>query len=126
MDEALSIAGLISSLVGGPAIILWLLNRKDANRKLDIDHDALSIAKFSAQLEAYQDLLNRSHTEIKELQEKVANLEEKEENNKKQLRVTSLKLEAVYDLFMAYVQRTGIPLTQREMDILNENKPHIN
>lgn len=56
-----AICGILGVALGAPAIILWLLNRRNANKKLQLDEGALDVSVFDTQTKAYQDLLDRAN-----------------------------------------------------------------
>jgi len=57
---------IIATVLGLPGIILFLLSRKQANRKLEVEEGGLTVDQFNAALPAYKDLLDRANTERKE------------------------------------------------------------
>lgn len=53
---------ILSAVIAGsvPGTLLWLLNRSGANKRLEIEEGGLTVNQFTAQTEAYRDLLNRA------------------------------------------------------------------
>ena len=121
---------ILAAVLGLPAIILWVLNRKQANRKLVVEEGGLTVAQFNAALPAYKDLLDRANTE-RETAEKerddalrrIGPLEH--ELFKTQTEVNSLddKLEEAVQLFTSVIERSEVSLTHDELRRLERIKP---
>lgn len=122
--------GLLGTAIGIPGIILWLLNRKDANKKLEIEVDAMSLSKFNSLLEGYEKRLVRSDADIADLQrisdkqnEAIKDLQERDIAKQKDLDITNGRLQRVRELFLAYVRRVGHPMTPEETQVFEETAP---
>ena len=113
VGDTLSLLALVTGL---PAILLWFLNRKDANRKLKVEEGGLTVSQFNAALPAYQDMLNRADAERKEAVR--LSLEYKEELNE-----VREKQDRLIQLITALVARTGIVLTAAEIEELEATRP---
>ena len=61
-----TVGGILALAVGTPGIILFLLNKRNANKKLEIDESKLTVDQFNAALPAYKDLLDRANKATKE------------------------------------------------------------
>jgi chromosome segregation ATPase len=146
-----AIGGLLGVVFGTPAIVLWLLNRKNANRALTVQEKTLNVTEFEAQTAAYKDLLDRANAALNDANTKLASSvkelaqyqEERQELLRKvdimgeeierlkkadatkgdELIETNHKLEKLRTLMLAYVKRTGIPLTTEEQAIFDETVP---
>lgn len=146
-----AIGGLCSLVFGTPAIILFFLNRKNANKKLDIEEGTLGVAQFEAQTNAYKDLLNRSEASlananktaagyadelqsykkeretlmatVKKQGKEIDTLKASDKSKSGELADTRNKLERLRTLFLAYVERTGIPMTPEENKIFEDTLP---
>lgn len=146
-----TVVSVIAAAIGLPGLILFFLNRKDANRKLDLEAGSLTVDQFQAQTAAYQDLLDRANSalseanaklaeavtqidnfkeEREELQRKVSDLEravsslEKSDTEKtQQLTDTNTKLDRLRTLFTSVVDRAKIELTYEEQRIFEETHP---
>lgn len=134
-----------------PVAILFLLQRKGANKKLELDAGSLDLTKFEALNKTYQDLLDRAQAdaaangkaakealaelanyqkEREELMEtvrkqgqQIERLEGSDSRKTSELADTRDKLERLRSLFTAYVARTGIPMTPEEQAIFEDTKP---
>jgi len=121
---------ILAAVLGLPGIILWVLSRKQANRKLVVDEGGLTVAQFNAALPAYKDLLDRANDEREaaekerdEALRKIGPLEH--ELYKTQSEVNSLddKLEEAVQLFTTVIERSEITLTSDEARRLARIKP---
>jgi uncharacterized coiled-coil DUF342 family protein len=120
------------------------LNRKNANKKLEIEEGGLSVNQFTAQTNAYKDLLDRANAELREsvdsLREykaertdlmarvekqgrEIEYLKSSDESKSEELSDTRAKLEKLRALFETYVERTGIPMTPEEKSIFEDTLP---
>lgn len=122
--------GLIGTALGIPGITLWLLNRKDANKKLSIEADALTMTKFNSLLAGYEKRMDRYEQELaekgrtEEQQNKaIKDLQERDRQKQHDLDITNGRLERVREVFLAYVRRVGIPLTTDESQVFEETAP---
>jgi predicted nucleic acid-binding Zn-ribbon protein len=146
-----AIGGLVAVVFGTPSIILFLLNRKNANKKLELEEGTLGVAQFEAQTNAYKDLLNRANKSldesnatsrgyaaelksykeeretlmatVKKQGEEIGELKQADEDKSSELADTRQKLERLRSLFLAYVDRTGIPMTLEEKKIFEDTLP---
>lgn len=122
-----NIATLLALISGPPSIILWALNRKGANKKLEIEEGGLGVQQFNALMSGYKDQLDRAGSEIKTLQtdrdrlaEEVVEIKRTQSADQRLFRATARKLERVRRLFLRYSRRVGIPMTleeQREFEM---------
>lgn len=123
-----------SSVLGFPAIIvallLFLLNRKGANKKLSLDERNTNVTEFDAKLKAYQDLLDRSNEagaeallSVIELKERVNALEEADTAKSHEIDSANKKIELLRKQFTSYIERTGVPLTPEEQEIFDMTVP---
>lgn len=126
----LGVLGLLGTVLGIPGIILWFLNRKNANTKLTLEADALSLAKFNALLQGYERRLAATEEENKELKatsdlqnKAIKDLQDKDAEKQKILEITNTRLERVRAIFVAYVNRVGIPMTAEESRVFEETIP---
>lgn len=145
------IGGICSLVFGTPAIVLFFLNRKNANKKLEIEEGGLSVTQFTAQTAAYQDLLNRANRALSEANtkleesvselaqykgeretlmaqvqtqgEEIEKLKRADSDKGDELALTNDKLEKLRKLFTSYVDRVGIPLTTEEQEIFEMTEP---
>jgi len=146
-----TVGGVLGLSAAVPTIILFLLGRKGANKKLEIEQGALTVDQFNAALPAYKDLLNRADAAAKvandaaavsqlaarsaldELQtykaeresilSEVKELRQAKEDQGEELTKTNSNLEKLRALFTSYVARVGIPLTREEEAIFEDTKP---
>jgi predicted nucleic acid-binding Zn-ribbon protein len=146
------IAGGVSLLVGTvPGVIFFVLNRKGANKKLEIEEGGLTVNQFDVQTKAYQDLLDRANKNaaaseqalkealaeletykservklmdrVREQGEKIAKLEGAADDTSHELADTRNKLDKLRKLFTDVMARTGIQLTPEEQAVFEETKP---
>jgi hypothetical protein len=107
---------LIALVLGTPGIILYLLGRKDANRKLVVDEGGLTVDQFNAALPAYKDLLDRSNKDrdaaISKMGEYKVELDNIRDNQ-----------ERLVKLFLSVVARSNITLTADERAELEATRP---
>lgn len=134
-----------------PAVISWVLRRKGANKRLELEEGSLSVSQFNAQTTAYQDLLDRANKAladanktavgladelktyksereslvdtVKKQGTKIELLQEADNEKTDALIRTNGKLETLRGLFLSYVTRTGIPLTMQEQAIFDDTLP---
>ena len=134
MSTIWSVIVSILSLVGigtaVPAIILFLLQRRNANKKLEIEEDTLSVNVFNAQTKAYQDLLDRADrttqaalAELKTYQAERKEILKKVDMQNEVLELTNTNLQKIRTLFQAVVKRSNIVLTPAEQKVFDETKP---
>lgn len=134
-----------------PVALLFILQRRGANKKLEIEEGGLTVTQFNAQTSAYQDLLDRANASLKasndnlaasvaeletykserirlmakveEQGRKIERLERADDAKSSELAETRHKLETLRTLFESYVARTGIPMTPEEQRIFEDTKP---
>lgn len=114
---------LVAIFVGTPGVILWFLNRKGANRKLEVEEGGLTVAQFTATLPAYQDLLNRAGVREEAANQIATAATERAEQFKTELEIVENKLDRAILLFQKVIARSNIELTQEEMFELESTKP---
>jgi len=139
------IAGAVSLIVGTvPGVIFFVLNRKGANKKLDIEEGGLNVNQFDVQTKAYQDLLNRANKateealaelatykkertrlmeQVEEQGRKIRKLEKADEDKTGELEDARRKVEQLRSLFTAILTRTGIVMTPEEQEIFEATQP---
>lgn len=129
-DVASGIVSLVAVITGLPTIILFALQRKNANKKLEIDEGGLSVTQFNSLTAAYQDQLDRCsertktmRSELDEMQKQIDEVRDSESNVVRLLAETSRKLDRVRKLFLKYVNRAGIPMTQEEQQEFERTAP---
>lgn len=146
-----TIGGVVGLAVGTPGIVLFLLNRRNANQKLRIDENKLTVEQFNAALPAYRDLLDRANKATKDalaelasykeervkfqqdlatskeeritFQQDLADLRDAKGQQDEELNKTNDKLEKLRSLVQNYVTRTGVQMTTEELAIFEDTKP---
>lgn len=98
---------LIALAAGVPGIILFLLNKKGANRKLQIEEGGLSVQVFNAQNAGYKDLLDRADRTATEATNKV-------EEFKEELKDITGKLNRMYAFVSRIIYKNDIELNDEE------------
>jgi hypothetical protein len=98
---------LIAVALGLPGIILHLLSRKGANRKLQIDEGGLSVQVFNAQNAGYKDLLDRAERTAREATGTV-------EEFKTELRNVNNRLNKMYAFLSRIIYKNDIELNDEE------------
>lgn len=126
----IAVAAVPSSVI---AILVFLLNRKGANKKLDLEVDSVDANKAETFSKIYQDLLNRANAAVAEAEQtkadligRVETLEGKAKEGVAELNKTNGKLDTVRRLFQRYVARVGIPMTPEEQEVFESTKPSVN
>lgn len=121
---------LVSLAIGAPALILWLLGRKDANRKLNVEEGGLTVDQFNAALPAYQGLLTDVRAELAtskaETATVVAQLEEAEgviEDVRDEVYVLHNSVIKLRELISRLISKHHFVLTPEELDELEQTKP---
>ena len=123
--------------VGLPTIIAWFLNRKGANKKLQIEAGGLEVTEFQAMREAFNDLLREQKEAAKNAQtaataaQKAADdaiLEIKNYRAERQKLLDTVqdqgaKLDRLRTLFMRVIRRNSIELTEAEQHEFESTKP---
>lgn len=123
--------------VGLPTIIAWFLNRKGANKKLQIEAGGLEVSEFQAMREAFNDLLREQKEAAKNAQtaataaQKAADdaiLEIKNYRAERQKLLDTVqdqgaKLDRLRTLFMRVIRRNSIELTEAERHEFESTKP---
>ena len=104
---------IIAVVLGTPGIILWTLNRKQANRKLEVEEGGLTVSQFNAALPAYKDLLDRANSAASEAGKDARSA-------KKEVNILERKLARAIRLLMSIIQRANIQLTPEEEKELSE------
>jgi len=106
-----------------PITLAFLLNRKNANKKLNLDETSVVLSGTAAQIKTYQDLLNRAEEAVskaealnKEFSDRVQNLEHTKD-------VQSNQITILRNLFMQVVNRSNIILTAAEQAEFDSTKP---
>lgn len=139
-------ATLLLALVTGsvPGVILFILQRRGANKKLELEEGSLGVSQFNAQTSAYQDLLDRANAavtearnetkkyraerealqrQVTEMREEIDKLKTSDDQKGQELLRTNNKLERLRALFLSYVKRTSIPLTEEEQSVFDDTMP---
>lgn len=104
---------VIAVVLGLPGIILWVLNRKQVNRKLEVEEGGLTVSQFNAALPAYKDLLDRADNAAAKAQTEATDA-------KREVNTLERKLARAIRLLMAVIQRANIQLTPEEEKELQE------
>lgn len=108
---------LVALIFGTPGIILFLLGRKGANRKLIVEESGVTVDQFNAALPAYKDLLDRAN---KDRDEALAKLSE----YKEELDDVRDKQNRLIRLIFTVAARGDLELTPNEQSELEASKPH--
>lgn len=126
-----NIMALIGTALGVPGIITILLQRKGANKKLDIEEGGLEVTQFSAIIEGYKQLLADESSRradqtkaIAELRGEMNDIRKKEREYERTTRDLYDKLSKLRGLMLRYVKRTGIDMTAAELDEFEQTKPN--
>lgn len=104
---------IIAVVLGTPGIILWGLNRKQANRKLEVEEGGLTVSQFNAALPAYKDLLDRADAAASDARKDARSA-------KREVNILERKLARAIRLLMSIIQRANIQLTPEEEKELSE------
>lgn len=120
---------IIAVVLGTPGIILWLLNRKEANRRLEVDEGGLTVAQFNAALPAYKDLLDRATKERDAAADRVeeirAEFQEELDDQAAELDIVEDKLSRAIRLIKTLIARAQIELTPTESLELEEIRRRV-
>lgn len=115
------VLALIAAAV--PVTLGVLLNRKNANKKLDLDETTVMLAGTGSQIAAYQDLLTRAEAAVTKaeglngtLEQRVHDLEATRSDQEWQIRT-------LRNLFTQVVERSNIVLTLQEQEAFDSTKP---
>lgn len=139
------IAGAVSLVVGTvPGVIFFVLNRKGANKKLELDETTTASTVFEAQTKAYKELYDTANAataaalkelatykeervklmaQVEEQGKKIRKLEQADHDKTDELADARRKVEQLRSLFTAILTRTGIIMTPEEQAIFEETKP---
>lgn len=132
-----TIASIGAVLLSPPAIILFFLNRKNANKKLDLDEGALDVSVFSEQRAAFKELLDEARaatraaedTSAAALHELAQYKKDREKMNdrirdqEKQIRGLTNKLKSLRALFQRILLSYSITLTDEEIAEFDKTAP---
>lgn len=137
------IVTLIVALLGSGLItgfMNWLLNRRHADKRLNMDEVHTDVDVFAEQRRAYEDLLDRSTKAVQAAEQardeaiKQANAYQQERSELlrtvqtlttkvESLQNADSKLTRLIRAFQAYVLRVGVPLTSEEWDDVEDTIP---
>lgn len=126
--------GLLTLLVATvPATIVWLLGRKGANKKLDLEEGALENATFVVQRDAFASLFDRykvaleeANEEIKKAHEELVKAKETREGLEQTVAEQGdeiLKLQGLRTLLIEIVRNHNIELSEDQQFQLEATKP---
>lgn len=116
VGDALS---LVAMVLGLPGIILYFLNKNQANRKLVVEEGGLTVEQFNAALPAYRDLLDRANADRKVAIETM-------ETYKTEWDDVMAKQDRILQLLSRIVARGNITLTPEEVAELEATRPRRN
>jgi len=140
----ISVGGSILGSGAFVTLLNWLLSRKDADKKLNLDEVRTDTDVFSEQRQAYQDLLNRAENSVAtaelardeavkqassykkeraELLETVKSLTQKVDELQRADQAREGKFQKLIRVFQGYVLRVGVPLTTVEWDDVDDTIP---
>lgn len=121
---------IIAAVLGLPGIILFVLTRKQANRKLEVEEGGLTVDQFNAALPAYKDLLDRANEERKEAVDEKKDAVRRVETLTLELRETRDEVDDLEDrlvlaveLIESFVSRSEIQFTPEDHRKLARIKP---
>lgn len=124
------IFGIIGGLLGIPGIIAWMLGRKDANKKLEIEEGGLNVTQFNSIINSYKGIAEAAEASAASAKESAAMSQAAAEAalaqlKENQVEVTELrsKLSTVRDLFTSVLKRNGITMTAEELKLFEETSP---
>lgn len=127
-----TIGGIVGLLAVPGGIAAVLLNRKGANKSLEIQQGGLDVQTFDSQRAAYEDLLNRATAATQAAQnataaalEELATYKAEREESRGQIEDTNDKLEKLRELFQSVVAGGGIVLTREQQAIFDDTKPTV-
>lgn len=123
--------------VGLPTIIAWFLNRKGANKKLQIEAGGLEVTEFQAMREAFNDLLREQKEATASAQKaaaaaqtaadnaitEIANYKAERQKLLDTVEEQGTKLDRLRTLFMRVIRRNSIELTEAEQLEFESTKP---
>jgi hypothetical protein len=106
-----------------PTTLGFLLSRKNANKKLNLEETSVVLSGTADQIKTYQDLLNRANEAVskaealnQEFSDRVKNLEQTKD-------IQSSQITILRNLFMQVVNRSNIILTAAEQAEFDSTKP---
>jgi len=117
------ILSLIAVAIGLPGIILFFLNRKGANRKLNVEEGGLTVSQFNAALPAYKDLLDRANDDRQAAIDELAAYKTEREGFKTEIERLGEDIRTIRGLFTRVVERSNITLTHEEQQVFESTKP---
>jgi len=127
-----TILGLVGTFTGPAGIILWLLGRKGANKKLDLDERGTNLSEFEALKVAYREQADEAKQSAKDAQTAAEKAQKAAEQAQatattaaRDLNVTNQKLESLRKLFQSIVKRSNIILSPEEQEIFDNTAPII-
>lgn len=134
ITQILTLAGITGAI---PTIILGLLSRKGANKKIQIEEGSLGVSVFGAQAKAYQDMLDRVQRSAEIAEAAALQAQKALENALGELNAARLEREAIAvrldeqgvkldrlrTLFNQVIARSNIELTKAELSELEATKP---
>jgi len=126
-----SLLGVASAL---PVGISWLLSRKNANKKLDLDEKGAEVSEFQAFNAIGASLVSQAHQAMVDAQTAATEAKaeaaaakreaskyrgEREEMKHEMLSLTE-SVRKLRDMIKGYVTRTGQPLTEEEQAVFDQ------
>lgn len=115
------VLALIAAAV--PVTLGVLLNRKNANKKLDLDETTVMLAGTDAQIKAYQDLLTRANAAVTKAEGLNTTLEQRVRDLETQRTDQDWQIRTLRNLFTQVVERSNIVLTFQEQEAFDATKP---
>jgi hypothetical protein len=107
-EQLKALASLTGAVAWIPAIIVFVLNRKGANRRINIEQTTAGATVFDVQTKAYQDLLDR--------------LQNSEDILTSRLDDADTRFDLLRALFLSVVSSRSIELTKEEQEQFEATK----
>lgn len=120
LADSIALAGIF---LGVPGIILFLLNKKGANRKLVVEEGGLTVAQFNAALPAYMDLLDREKGNAEAARIEIKAFTTEREEMKTEIASLRENQRRLYFLFLDVVRANNIQLTSEQQHEFESTKP---
>ena len=109
------------------AVVVYLLHRGGASKRLALDEQAVGITKFEALNKSALELLDRAEKNLvdanRSMDARVKALEEADRHKSIELDSANQKIELLRRLLTSYIQRTGVPLTADESSVFEHTAP---
>lgn len=122
--STVSVSSIITIIVAAVPILLGsLLNRKNANKKLDLSETSVMISGTEAQIKTYQDLLNRAEAAVEKAEALNGGLNDRVKHLEKTIDSQDWQIRSLRNLFQKVVGRSNITLTKEEQDEFDRTMP---